>query len=307
MEKMVTEPVVMVTGGRGYVGGRVLDRLAARGIPVVSYDRDPWEGRDGVVAEHGELTDVPRLLDVIRAHGVGRIVHTAAISHPGVSLYMPLGTFEANVAGTVALLEAARIAQVPRVVNFSSSSVYGHVDGDVTEDLPLRPISPYGVTKVATDLLGPVYRDLYGVEVYSLRVTWVYGPGNRMQEYVRDMLRAALRGERYALPSGADHPLPLVHVEDVADATVLATLAAEARQPAYNVTGPELPTLGEVAEQVRALVPGARIEIGPGDLDLHRLGRFDMTGAARDFGYAPTRTLADGLPGYLDWLREHDC
>jgi UDP-glucose 4-epimerase len=298
---------VLVTGGRGYVGRAIVRKLAEQGTTVIRYDRDHFEPSDGIGQVQGELYDVPRLLDVLREHAVDAIIHTAAISHPDVSLAMPVATFEANVTGTVAVFEAARLSpRVGRVVNFSSSSVYGHVDGDVREDLPLRPITPYGVTKVATDLLGGVYRDLYDVDVVSLRLTWVYGPGNRMPEHVRDIVRAALAGEPYRAPAGADHPLPLIHVEDAADGTIAALRAARVSQPSYNLSGPELPTLGEVAERVRALVPGADIEIGPGDLPLHRLGRFDMTATERDLGYEPAWNLDRGLPAYVEWLRDHE-
>ena len=299
---------VLVTGGRGYVGRRVVARLVEAGHAVVRYDRDHFEPDGGAGQAQGELYDVPRLLAVMEEHEIGAIVHTAAISHPDVSVAMPVATFEANVTGTVALYEAARLSgSVGRLVNLSSSSVYGHAEGDVREDRALRPITPYGVTKVATDLLGGVYRDLYGLEVVSIRLTWVYGPGNRMPEHVRDLARAALKGEPYRLAAGADHPLPLVHVEDAAAGIAAALLAPRVPEPAYNVCGPASPTLGEVAERVRALVPNADIDVGPGDLPLHRLGPIDTTAATRDLGYRAEWPLDRGLPDYVDWLREHDA
>src|SRR4051812_41557766 len=107
----------LVTGGRGYVGRRVVDKLLERGHRVVRYDRDHWEPSDAAIQGQCELYDVPRLLDVIREHGVGSIVHTAAISHPDISLAMAVATFESNVAGTVSVFEAARLTGLRRVVN----------------------------------------------------------------------------------------------------------------------------------------------------------------------------------------------
>jgi len=196
---------------------------------------------------------------------------------------------------------------VRRVVNFSSHCSYGHADADpIPEDAPLHPTTPYGVTKVATELMGSVYRRLYGVEVVSLRVSEVYGPGNRMHTVLTDMLRAALDGEPYALAEGGDHRVEYIHVEDAAAAGVAAARAERLGQDVYNITGDRQVTLSEAAEVVRALVPGAAIEIGPGYIPtLDRQGRQDITAAARDLGYAPRWTLEDGVRAYADHLRAH--
>src|SRR5919206_4321307 len=258
----------MVTGGLGYVGRHLVARLSRDGERVVSFNRDFAESDDpNVTCVQGELFDVPRLVRTFEEHGVERIVHTAAMSHPELSIDFPVTTFAANVDGTVQLLEAARLAGVRRVVNFSSHCSYGHIDTDpIPEDAPLRPTTPYGVTKVATELMGAVYRRLYGVEVVSLRVSEVYGPGNRMHTVLTDMLRAALGGEPYALAEGGEHRVEYIHVEDAADAGIAAAAADGLGQDVYNVTGGRQVTIAEAADVVRALVPGARIDIGPGHI-----------------------------------------
>ena len=111
----------LVTGGLGFVGRYVVSQLRAAGRVVVSYNRDFSESEDdGVAAVQGELFDIPRLVTVAREHDVAPVIHTAALSHPGLSIDLPITTFAANVDGTVHLLEAARMAGVGRVVNFSS-------------------------------------------------------------------------------------------------------------------------------------------------------------------------------------------
>jgi UDP-glucose 4-epimerase len=99
------------------------------------------------------------------------------------------------------VLEAARLAGVQRVVKFSSEAVYGAV----TEDVPVKPSTPYAVTKVTTERLGKVYGDRYGLEVVSLRIAQVYRPGNRMAEILGDVLNALTKTGAFELAHGRDH------------------------------------------------------------------------------------------------------
>lgn len=300
---------VLVTGGVGYLGRHVVAALVERGERVVSYNRDYVEGADErVVPEQGELYDIPRLSAVLRDHAVDRVVHTAALSHPEVSLAMPVATFAANVEGTLSVLEAARlVAGVRRVVNFSSECAYGDLDIDlISEDAPLHPTTPYGVTKVTTELLGEVYGRRYGVSVVSLRPSELYGAGNKMPQYLREMIQAVLAGEPYRLDSGADQRIQYVHVSDVTSATLAALDVSAPARPVYNVTGGSQVTLADAADLVRELVPGADISIGSGLIDgLDVQGRFDLSAAKRDLGWEPAVELRAGVAAYVDWLREH--
>src|SRR5918999_4485584 len=300
---------IMVTGGRGFTGRHITARLTAGGRSVVSYNRDFDSSEDGVVMVQGELFDVSRLVRVLQQHGIREIVHTAAMSHPTLSLEFPIATFAANVDGTVALLEAARLAGVKRVVNFSSEVVYGAVDGPVTEDLPIKPSTPYAVTKATTEWLGRVYTDRYGLEVVSLRIAQVYGPGDRMPEVLGDMLKALTRTGAFELAEGRDHGFNFIHARDVALATERALSAhGPFALPAYNVSSAEYWRLGEVVELVRPLFPAGRIQIGPGRVgELGMQGRFDGEAARRDLGYEPEWTLERGLADYAEWLKTHEA
>jgi UDP-glucose 4-epimerase len=300
---------IMVTGGRGFTGRHITARLTAGGRSVVSYNRDFDSSEDGVVMVQGELFDVSRLVRVLQQHGIREIVHTAAMSHPTLSLEFPIATFAANVDGTVALLEAARLAGVKRVVNFSSEVVYGAVDGPVTEDLPIKPSTPYAVTKATTEWLGRVYTDRYGLEVVSLRIAQVYGPGDRMPEVLGDMLKALTRTGAFELVEGRDHGFNFIHARDVALATERALSAHGLfALPAYNVSSAEYWRLGEVVELVRPLFPSGRIQIGPGRVgELDMQGPFDGEAARRDLGYEPEWTLERGLADYAEWLKTHEA
>jgi UDP-glucose 4-epimerase len=300
---------VLVTGGLGFVGRHLVRRLVADGDKVVSYNRDYAESDDSsVVTVQGELFDVPRLVRTLQGHDVGRVLHTAAMSHPELSIDLPITTFAANVTGTLSLLEACRLAgTVHRVVNFSSECAYGHQETDVvTEAAPLRPTTPYGVTKVTTELLGDVYRERYGLDVVSLRITEVYGPGNPMPEVLKDMIADGVHGHRFRLDEGGDHRFQFIHVDDVVEAACAAASANGHARSAYNITGGRQVTLAEAAELVRAAVPGADIDVGPGHIaTLERQGPYDISAAERDLGYRPRWTLEDGIRAYAEWLREH--
>jgi UDP-glucose 4-epimerase len=275
---------VLITGGLGFAGRHIVRALAASGYKLVSYNRDYSESDDPghVIAVQGELFDIPRLVRVMQEHAVEEVVHTAAMSHPTLSLDFPLATFAANVDGTLGVLEASRLAGVRRIVNFSSETVYGRVDGPVTEETPFHPTTPNAVTKMATEWLGEMHRNRYDVTVISLRIAQVYGPGNAMPEILGDMLKSVAESGGFRAARGRDHHFNFIYVEDVAGATLAALVApGPLTKRAYNVSSTEYWALGDVVDLIRReILPHADIEIGPGlvaELDLQ--GPFDGAAA----------------------------
>jgi UDP-glucose 4-epimerase len=301
---------VLVTGGTGFLGGYVVDELVRQGDEVVSYNRDHSVPKHAcVTAVQGELFDLPRLVRAFVEHGVDRVIHTAAQSHPEISIDLPISTFAANVDGTLALFEAARMCSRPlRIVNLSSECAYGDQDeaAPVTEFAPTLPNTPYGVTKVAGELLGRVYSSAYGLDVVSLRVTEIYGPGLTLPEVLKEMIAAAVRGIPYQLASGASHRFQFVHATDVTSAALLAMAKPHLPQYVYNVSGGEQVTLADVVTILRSIYPSSALDVGPGHIDgWDRQGIFDISSAATDFGYKPQVGLIDGIASYAAWLTEN--
>jgi nucleoside-diphosphate-sugar epimerase len=158
---------------------------------------------------------------------------------------------------------------------------------------------------VAVELLADVYNRLYDCDVVSLRISEVYGPGNRMPTALRDMLIAAVHGEPFRLSDGGDHRFHFIHVDDVVRATLCALDSPKTEHAVFNVNGGPQVSLGEAADHVRRVLPGAVIELGPGFWHLDRQGEWDTGRAARELGYAPAIELAEGIATYASWLREH--
>lgn len=300
---------VLVTGGGGFVGRHVVSRLLDEGHTVVNYSRDVFPvNNERDIMVYGELYDIPRLVSVIREYGVERIVNAAGQSHPPASLMVPLATMEANVMGAAYVLEAARMTGVRRVVLYSSEAAYGHVDTAPKAmglDTPLRPLTPYGVSKAAIEMLGRAYNLSFGMDTVSIRLGEVYGPGRVSSETVMMAADAAVEGRPLVLERGRDQRLHLIHVQDAATVSVLACFAGRISESAvYHATSGGHPSFGEVIDIIKAMIPDARLEVGPGDLGYERHGMLDLSATERDLGYAPGVPLESGVRSYVEWLRE---
>jgi len=299
----------LVTGGTGFIGRNVVDRLHEEGERVISYDRGPAATQPARPARvQGELFDLPRLAATLAEHEVGRIVHAAGMSDPLLSIGMPAATVAANAIGTLHLLEAARLAGFGgRIVLLSSTAVYGHNDGVVDEQSALRPRTPYAATKAFSDLLGQVYHCRHGLDIVSLRVSEAYGPGRVLPGVVQDVIDAAVERRPLRLTSGADQPCHPIHVDDVARAVLAALGAPEPVSRVYDITGGERVTLGAVVALVRDRIPDADIRFGPGALtDWDRQGPIAITAADRELGYRPRWGLARGIDDYCTWREASD-
>ncbi len=300
----------LVTGGFGFVGRTAVRMLRERGERVVSLDRRfTEEGNEDPQYKYyqADINDIGRMVDILQTEKVERIIHTAAISHPVVSRDIPYQTVMTNALGTTSVFESARLSGIRRVVNFSSECAYGNQEyGPILESAPLQPTTPYGVTKVFTEHLSRVYSDLYRMEIPSLRPGWVYGPGQFMQCYLKTMLRNAIDSIPTCEPEGIKYRFQYVHVEDVAQAAILAADVPDVGSEVFNVTAGVQLSYAQVVNEVKKQFTQASIKIGPGTIDvLDQNGTFSIDKAVHLLGYQPKYDLAAGIRQYAAWLREN--
>ncbi len=292
---------VVVTGGAGFIGRAVVRALAGAGADVTVADRrapaDP-EVRTVV----GDLAD-PTVRRAAVPDGTDGIVHLAALTSVLASRQDPVGTYRANVEATAGLLERAREIGAGRFVLASTNAVVGDVGaGPITEDLSLRPLTPYGATKAAAEMLLSAYRASYGIGATALRLTNVYGGGmGNKDSFVPRLMRAARDGGEVTVYGDGTQVRDLVHVDDVADAVLLAWRTAP-QGPLIVGAGRSLSVLDLIAE-VRAVtgapLPVRHVPAPAGEMPAVVV----RTDRIRALGWAPRVDLATGLAGVWEEFR----
>ncbi len=306
----------VVTGAAGFIGSHLCERLLAEGHDVVGidafvdyYPRQVKEGNLEAFRRHPAFKLVAgSLLDLDLApilDGAGQLYHLAAQAGVRASWGRDFAIYtENNVLATQRLLEAALQAGVPRVVYASSSSVYGDSPAlPLTEDAVCRPVSPYGVTKLAGEHLVHLYGTNHGLPVVSLRYFTVYGPRQRPDMAFHRFLRAARDGARLQLFGDGQQTRDFTFIDDVLSAT---RAAAETGRPGcvYNVGGGERVTLRHVLERIGHIC-GKPLEIvreASQKGDMHHT-HASTEAARRDLGFRSTVPLDEGLRREWEWIR----
>jgi UDP-glucose 4-epimerase len=299
---------VLVTGGSGFIGSHVLDVLAARGHSAVNFDRveSPHHENGVVHTIRGDATDA----DVLAAamDGCDAVIHLAAMADVNDVQADPEGAETANARATLAVLEAARRADVKRVVYGSTIWVYSDVpETEVCEDTRLEPPAHlYTATKLAGELYCRSYAELYGIEYTVLRFGIPYGPRARDATVLAAFTRKALAGEPLTVAGSGDQTRRFVYVEDLADGVVRALEAPAAANRIYNLAGTETTTIREIAETVRDLVGDTEIVHTParaGDFG----GKEVSSGRAlAELGWEPATPFREGARRYVGWRKERE-
>jgi UDP-glucose 4-epimerase len=283
----------IVTGGAGFIGSHVVDALLSRGDDVLVLD-DLSRGKRENVPEGARL-DVVDVREPLQFPDADVCFHLAAQVDVRVGVERPDFDAEVNVIGTIRVLEAARRANAQVVFASSGGAIYGECDGPASEDAPLQPLSPYGVSKLAGEQYLGAYSRLYDAGHVSLRYANVYGP--RQDPHgeagvVAIFLGRLANGERPRIFGDGRQTRDYVYAGDVAQ----ATLAAVGKRGVFNVgTGVETSVL-DLYELCRR-VAGPELEAEHADARLGELQRsvLEVSHAERELGWRPRVGLEEGL------------
>jgi UDP-glucose 4-epimerase len=298
---------VLVTGGSGFIGSHVLDRLLEAGHEPRNFDLRPSPFHNGAI-EHvqGDIVDQGSLERAIA--GCDAVVHLAAVSDVNTVLADPALAEVVNAGGTRVVLEAARLAGVARVVYASTVWVYGDANGHgvVDEDEPLTlPGHLYTATKLAGEMYCSSYTSLYGLETTIARFGIPYGPRARPATVLATFVSRALAGETITIAGDGLQSRRFVYVEDLA-AGVVAALAPNAGGRIYNLVGNESTTVREIAETVTRVVRDVPIVHGAGRAGDISGAQVSGERARRELGWQATTQFQEGVERYVDWVSRLD-
>ena len=310
----------LVTGGAGFIGSHVCERILHAGHAVWAFDDlnsfyDPQLKRRNLrelqaLAKpfefvHGDLTDRAAVDDLMGAVKFDQLIHLAARAGVRPSLEEPALYQRVNVEGTVNLLEAARRAGVRKVILASSSSVYG-VNSKVPfaeKDPIFQAISPYAASKLACEALGHVYHHVYGFDVVMLRFFTVYGPRQRPDLAIHKFARLMDAGKPIPVFGNGSSARDYTYITDILDG-VMACTQREFGYQIYNLGESQTVTLAHLIELLEAAL-GKKAVIDrqpaqPGDVPLTCA---DITKAQAELGYNPGVRIEQGIPLFVNWFK----
>ncbi len=304
---MTDRPLVLVTGGAGFIGSHLVEAWAADGAEVRVLDNLSSGRAENLAGTRGRVDlivgDV-RSPDQLAAamSGVQIVVHLAALVSVADSVERPADNYEINVQGTVRVLEAARAAGVRRVVLASSAAVYGNEPTlPKREDMPAAPASPYAAAKLADEYIARVHAELYGLETVSLRFFNVYGPrqdpSSPYSGVISRFTDALARGEAPRVFGDGLQTRDFIFVRDVVSAIrQAATSPAVGRGEVFNVGTGRASSLLDVLRALEPLVGDMPAPVfeppRPGDV---RHSVADISRIRECLGFEPSVPLASGL------------
>jgi nucleoside-diphosphate-sugar epimerase len=305
----------VVTGTAGFIGSHLAEELLAEGLEVVGIDSftdyydirlkqlnlDQLTPRDGFefVAQSINDTDLDALLD-----GVDYVFHQAAQAGVRASWGTRFEDYiDANIRATQKLCEAAKNKPLKKFVYASSSSVYGDTTQlPMTEEGPVRPVSPYGVTKLDAENMCLLYRKNYGLPAVCLRYFTVYGPRQRPDMAIHRFLKGAMTGSRIEVYGDGEQTRDFTYVSDIVAANLLA-MRYEGKETVFNIGGGSRVSISHVLDIV------GRYAIGEFDVRYKEVEKGDVkhtyadtSRAQTELSFEPRTDLEQGIAREAEWL-----
>jgi UDP-glucose 4-epimerase len=310
----MTKRTYLVTGGAGFIGSHIAERLVREGCHVRVLD-DFSSGREAnldsfrsrVELIRGDIRDVQLVNDATK--GVDVVFHEAALGSVPRSVADPVTTHEVNITGTLNVLLAAREAGVKRVVYASSSSIYGETPVlPKQEDMAPQPLSPYALSKLVGEHYSSVFKHVYGFEIVSLRYFNIFGPRqdpeSQYAAVIPRFITALLEGKPPVVYGDGHQSRDFTHVDNVVNANLLASEADGVAGRAFNVACGGRYTLLDLLARLKEIIGG---DIEP----IHEAGRAgdvrdsqaSIEAAQRLLGYEVAVDFEEGLRTTVDWYR----
>lgn len=312
---------LLVTGGAGFIGSHLCEHLLKDGAKVICLDNfdnfyDPnikiknvervkkkFPERFELIT--GDIRNPDHIKEAFQKNKIDRVIHLAARAGVRPSIAEPLLYQDVNIRGTITLLEACKATEIKNFVFASSSSVYGENQRvPFTEgDLDIQPISPYGATKRAGELLCYSYHHLYGMDIACLRIFTAYGPRQRPEMAIHKFTRLVDLGEKIPIYGDGSSRRDYTYIDDLIEG-VLGVIHHHKGFEVYNLGESQTTSLIELIK----LIEGAlgkkanieRLEVQPGDVSITYA---DISKARRRLGYQPKVKMKEGIRRFVEWYK----
>ena len=294
--------VVLVTGGSGFIGSHIVDKLVEKGYTVRVFDKLKPH-RENVEWYRGDVQKEKEILEACR--DVEVIYHLAAVADVNVALSDPQLCFQVNEVGTVNLLRAATAKEVDRTILASTTWVYGKVKGVVDENTPIPPPDHiYTTTKIGQEHLLISWQKHYGLPYTILRFGIPYGPKMRSNMVIAIFVRKAMRNEPIAIFGDGTQGRCFIYVEDLAEGNV-ASLKESGKNQVFNLAGVEFVTINQVVANLKQIFGEISLEHKP-----LRPGDFKGVGVSIEkaknmLGWKPKNSFEKGLKKYVEYVRSN--
>ena len=313
---------ILVTGGAGFIGSHLVDRLLEQGERVTVIDNfndfyDPAIKRSNISSHldyasyslvEGDLRDAELVRSTFRSGDFDQVVHLAAMAGVRPSLQNPSLYYEVNLMGSMNLLEAMREFSVGDLIFASSSSVYGNTDKvPFAESDPVdHPISPYAATKKAGELMAHTYHHLYGIKTACLRFFTVYGPRQRPEMAIHKFTNQISRGEEIEVYAEGKSCRDYTYIDDIVDG-VMACRAADYDYEVFNLGRSDTVVLSDLIVKIESgLSRKALVRMKPSQPGDVSQTFADITKAKHQLGFSPAVSIDGGLRQFIHWYLQQE-